>query len=193
MAKLYFIRHARPAANWGEDADPGLDAVGQQQAEATARTMQQTLKRMPIYTSPLRRCRETARPLELQWQRSAEVFEAVAELPSPLLDLRARQQWLEQAMRGTWHELNAVASSGSTDYLAWRQTLLDSLARLSQDSVIFSHFIAINVVIGAAYAREDVVCFRPDHASITCVEANKGVLRIVQLGRQTNTTVLPRA
>jgi broad specificity phosphatase PhoE len=193
MAKLYLIRHARPAASWGEDTDPGLDAVGQQQAEATARTMDQTLDRMPIYTSPLRRCRETARPLELLWQRSAEVFEAVAELPSPLLDLRARQQWLEQAMQGTWHELNDLASSGSMDYLAWRQTLLDSLARLPQDSVIFSHFIAINVAIGAAYAREDVVCFRPDHASITCVETVNGCLRVVQLGRQTNTTVLPRA
>jgi len=193
MAKLYLIRHARPAAGWGEDADPGLDAVGQQQAEATARTMDETLDRMPIYTSPLRRCRETARPLELLWQRSAEVFEAVAELPSPVLDLRARQQWLQQAMRGTWHELNDLASSGSTDYLAWRQTLLDSLARLSQDSVIFSHFIAINVVIGAAYAREDVVCFRPDHASITCVETANGSLRVVELRRQTNTTVLPRA
>ena len=193
MAKLYLIRHARPAAKWGEDPDPGLDAVGQQQAEATALTMEKTLDRMPIYTSPLRRCRETARPLELLWRQPAEVLEAVAEIPSPLLDLHARQQWLEQAMRGTWHELNDLVSSGSTDYLAWRQTLLDSLARLSQDSVIFSHFIAINVVIGVAYARDDVVCFRPDHASITCVEADNGSLRVVQLGRQTNTTVLPRA
>ena len=64
MPKLYLIRHARPAAGWGEDADPGLDATGQQQAEAAARTLAQTLDRMPIYTSPLRRCRETARPLE---------------------------------------------------------------------------------------------------------------------------------
>jgi len=36
------------------------------------------------------------------------------------------------------------------------------------------------------------VCFRPDHASITCVEVVSDGLRIVELGRQTDTTVLPR-
>ena len=192
MPRLYLIRHARPAAAWGDEADPGLDATGQQQAEAAARTLAQTLDCMPIYTSPLRRCRETARPLERLWRRSAEVLEPVAELPSPPLPLRARQQWLRQVMRGTWRELNDLAPTGSPDYLAWRQTLLDSLARLPQKSVVFSHFIAINVAVAAALSREDVVCFWPDHASITCVEAGNGSVRLVDLGRQAETTVLAR-
>jgi broad specificity phosphatase PhoE len=192
MPKLYLIRHARPAAAWGEDADPGLDATGQQQAEAATRTLAQTLDRMPIYTSPLRRCRETARPLERLWQRSAEVLEPVAELPSPPLDLPARQQWLRQAMQGTWRELNDLAPAGSPDYSVWRQALLDALARLPQDSVVFSHFIAINVAVAAAYSREDVVCFRPDHASITCVEAGNGSVRLIELGHEADTTILSR-
>jgi len=192
MPRHYLVRHARPAASWGEETDPGLDATGHQQAEAAALTLAQTLDRMPIYSSPLRRCRETAHPLERMWQRSAEVFDPVAELPAPPVDLRARQQWLEQAMLGTWQEMNDFAPPGSPDYLAWRETLLDSLARIPHDSVIFSHFIAINVVVGAARSRQDVVCFRPDHASITCVEVlNEGV-RIVELGRQADTTVLAR-
>ena len=192
MPKLYLIRHARPAASWGEEADPGLDATGQQQAEAAARTLAQRLDSAPIYTSPLRRCRETALPLEKLWQRAAEVFEAVAELPSPPLDLQARQQWLRKAMLGTWRELNDLAPAGSPDYLVWRQTLLDSLTCLRRDSVVFSHFIAINVAVAAAHAREDVVCFRPDHASITCVEVGNGSVRVVELGRQADTTVLNR-
>jgi broad specificity phosphatase PhoE len=192
MPKLYLIRHARPAAGWGEETNPGLDAVGQQQAEAAARTLGQTLGPLPIYTSPLRRCRETAHPLERLWDRQAEVFEPVAELPSPPLDLRARQQWLQQAMRGTWRELSELAPAGAPDYLAWRQTLLDSLARLPQDSVVFTHFIAINVAVAAARSREEVVCFRPDHASITCVELGDGGLRLVELGRQADTTVVAR-
>ena len=192
MARLYLIRHARPAASWGEDTDPGLDADGQQQAEAAARRLARTLHRMPIYTSPLRRCRETARPLERLWQRPAEVFEPVAELPSPPLDLGARQRWLQHAMRGTWSELHEFAPAGSPDYLGWRQTVLNSLARMPQDGVIFSHFIAINVAVGAARACEDVVCFRPDHASITCVEIANGSLQLVELGRETDTTVLAR-
>jgi hypothetical protein len=62
-------------------------------------------------------CRETALPLEELWQRTAEVFEPVTGLPSPPLDLRARQQWLKQAMQGTWRELHDLAPPGSLDYL----------------------------------------------------------------------------
>jgi broad specificity phosphatase PhoE len=193
MQKLYLIRHAHPAASWGEAADPALDAAGQEQAEAAARTVAKMLGRVPIYTSPLRRCRETARPLEQLWRRSADVFEPVAELPSPPLDLRARQQWLAQAMQGTWRELSDLAPGGSPDFLAWRQNVLDSLVGLPHESVVFTHFIAINVAVAAARSSEHVVCFRPDYASITCVEAGSGILRLVQLGREANTTVLTRA
>jgi broad specificity phosphatase PhoE len=192
MPKLYLIRHARPAASWGEHADPGLDAAGQRQAEEASRTLARTLDRVPIYTSPLRRCRETARPLERLWQRSAEVLESVAELPSPPLPVPARRQWLRQAMRGTWRDLADRAPAGAPDYLAWRQALLDSLSRLPEASVVFTHFIAINVAVAAALSRDDVVCFRPDHTSITRVEAENGSLRVIELGQQADTEILAR-
>jgi len=192
MPKLYLIRHARPAAGWGEHADPGLDATGQRQAEEVARTLSQTLDRAPIFTSPLCRCRETAQPLEVLWEQSARVLEPVAELPSPPLPLEARQRWLRKTMQGTWRELSDNAPAGSPDYLGWRRTLLESLDRLQEDSVVFSHFIAINVAVGAALARDDVVCFWPDHASVTCVETANGRLRLVDLGRQADTAVLSR-
>jgi broad specificity phosphatase PhoE len=192
MAKLYLVRHARPAAGWGEHADPGLDATGERQAEEASRTLAQALDRVPLYTSPLRRCRETAHPLERLWRQSAQVFEPVAELPSPPLSLEARQGWLRQTMQGTWQDLTDRAPTGSPDYLAWRHTLLDSLGRLREDSVIFSHFIAINVAVGAALSRDDVVCFWPDYASITCVETGNRRLRVVDLGRQADTAVFSR-
>jgi broad specificity phosphatase PhoE len=192
MARLYLIRHARPSTTWGEEPDPALDAIGRGQAEAAAQALSETLERMPIYTSPLRRCRETAHPLERLWQRKADVFEPIAEIPSPPVDRRLKQQWLKEAMLGTWQDLNRSAPPGSPDYLAWRQALLNALARMSGDSVIVTHFIAINVVVGTAQSRDDVVCFRPDHASVTCVEmANEGV-RLLELGQQSDTTVLAR-
>jgi len=193
MPKLHLIRHARPAAGWGEEPDPGLDATGQRQAEEASQALARSRGRMPVYTSPLRRCRETARPLERLWERSAQVFEPVAELPSPRLPLEARHSWLLRTMQGTWQELNNRAPVGSPDYLAWRRTLLDSLLRLREDCVVFSHFIAINAAVGAALARDDVVCFRPDHASITCVETVNGRFCLVDLGREADTAVLSRS
>jgi broad specificity phosphatase PhoE len=95
-------------------------------------------------------------------------------------------------MSGTWQDLADLAPSGSQDYLAWHRALLDSLARLPHDGVVFSHFIAINAAVGAALSRDDVVCFWPDYASITCIETVNGSLRLVDLGRQAETTILTR-
>jgi broad specificity phosphatase PhoE len=120
------------------------------------------------------------------------VLEPVAELPSPPLPPEARRQWLRRAMSGTWQDLAGLAPTGSPDYLAWRLALLDSLARLPHDSVVFSHFIAINAAVGAALCRDDVVCFWPDYASITCVETVNGSLRLIGLGRQAETTIFAR-
>ena len=54
---------------------------------------------------------------------------------------------------------------------------------MAGDAVIFSHFIAINVVIGAVNKSEQVISFRPDHASITVIEAGEGGIAVKALGR----------
>lgn len=192
MPRLYLVRHAKPAAGWGQDPDPGLDTIGTAQAQTLAGELAGVLAHLPILSSPLRRCRDTARPLEHAWQQTADIFPAVAEIPAPPLDLAARHEWLRAAMPGTWPELQASAPQGCADYLAWRQALLESLTSLQRDSVIFTHFIAINVVVGAARGVDDVVCFRPDHASVTIVETSEDGLRIARLGREAITEVLTR-
>lgn len=193
MAHLYLVRHAKPAASWGEDSDPGLDATGIAQARAVAEELAGSLSRMPLYTSPLRRCRETAEPLAQVWFCDPEPMPAVAEIPAPPLDLADRHDWLIAAMRGTWQQLQANAPPGSIDYLAWRRQLVDTLLALEHDCVICTHFIALNVAVGAAQRRDEVVCFRPDYASVTVLGTDGGHLRIVDLGRQAETFVLARS
>lgn len=192
MPRLYLVRHAKPAASWGEDPDPGLDAAGIAQARAMAEELAGSLARLPLYTSPMRRCRETAEPLAQLWFCDAELMPAVAEIPSPPLDLAARQDWLIAAMRGTWKQLHHNAPAGSIDYLAWRRQLLDSLLAIEHDCVICTHFIALNVAVGAAQRRDEVVCFRPDYASVTVLDRERGRLRVIDLGRQAETFVLAR-
>lgn len=89
------------------------------------------------------------------------------------------KQW---PVRG--HNSSSKRSRGP-DYQAWRNTLLRRTASLAEDSVSFSHFIAINVVVAAARNDDAVVCFRPDHASITVIET--------QLGQQAQSLVLARS
>jgi broad specificity phosphatase PhoE len=192
MPSLYLVRHAKPAASWGEAPDPGLDATGIAQARTTAETLAGSLSRLPLYTSPLRRCRETAEPLAQLWFCDAEPMPAVAEIPSPPVHLAARHDWLIAAMRGTWQQLHGNAPTGSIDYLRWRQQVIDSLLAIDRDCVICTHFIAINVAVGAAQRRDEVVCFRPDYASVTVIGTDRGRLRVIELGQQAETLVLAR-
>lgn len=193
MPRIYLVRHAKPAAAWGDDSDPGLDALGATQAEAVAQQLAQaTSGRLPVYTSPLRRCRETAMPLSRLWNCEASAMPSVAEIPSPPISGEARREWLITAMNGTWRDLHAGAPAGSIDYLDWRRRVIDALLVLPHDSVVFTHYIAINVAAGAAQKRDDVVCFRPDHASITVLAAGARGLELVQLGREAQTSVLTR-
>jgi broad specificity phosphatase PhoE len=192
MPRLYLLRHAKPAATWGEDPDPGLGFTGLAQARATAENLAGSLLRLALYTSPLRRCRETAAPLAQIWFCDAVPMSAVAEIPSPPIDLAARHDWLIAAMRGTWQQLHDNAPPGSIDYLQWRRALVESLSAIDHDCVICTHFIAINVAVGAAQNRDEVVCFRPDHASVTVLSNDGGKLRLVELGAQADTLVLTR-
>lgn len=190
MPRIYLVRHAKPAAAWGDDPDPGLDALGVTQAAAAAQQLANATTLLPIYSSPLRRCRETALPLCELWRRDATVLPSVAEIPSPPVDRAAKRVWLTAGMNGTWSELQRQAPPGSIDYLDWRRSVVDALQALPHDCVVFTHYIAINVAAGAAQRREEVVCFRPDHASVTVIETSAQGLRLVELGKQAQTGVL---
>ena len=68
------------------------------------------------------------------------------------------------------------------DLLLWRQGVVEALLALKVDTVVFTHFIAINVVVGAATGDDRIVCFWPDNGSITIVEADGSRLTLMELG-----------
>lgn len=190
MTTLYLVRHAKPAATWGEATDPGLDATGVAQAERTASQLHQRLAPIGVYTSPLRRCVETAQPLTALWNAKAQLLPQVAEVPSPPLSIAERAKWLAAGMQGTWVQLQASSPPGSPDYAAWREQLLHALRSMQSDAVIYSHYIAINVVIGAAQGHDRVISFRPGHASVTTVELTNGLFIVRELGVEADGGVL---
>jgi broad specificity phosphatase PhoE len=190
MTTHYLVRHAKPAATWGEATDPGLDAAGVAQAEQTANELRKKLPRLALYTSPLRRCVETSQPLAKLWQTAAALLPEVAEVPSPPMSTVERAKWLASGMQGTWAQLQASSPPGSPDYLAWRNTLLRTLRSLKSDSVIYTHYIAINVVIGAAQDHDRVISFRPGHASITTIEVANDRFVVRELGVEADGGVL---
>ncbi len=181
MGKIYMVRHGKAASGFDGHLDPGLDDLGRSQAVATARELA-PLGPLPLLSSPLARARETAEPLADLWQTDVHIEPRVAEIPSPTRDLAARTTWLRQAMAGRWSDLGA-------ELMHWRQALVDCLLDLPQDSVVFCHYIAINVAVGAARNDDRLVIFAPDNGSVTVFSTDSGALELVELGRTADTHV----
>lgn len=180
MPRLYLVRHGKAEAGFGESTDPGLDEKGQRQAEVASARLA-PLGPLPILTSPLKRTRETAVPLAQLWKQKPMVEEAVAEIPSPSMGLAERIEWLRNFMRGSWRDADAGLA-------AWRENLIGTLASIDTDTVIFSHFVAINVAAGAALGDERVVVFSPDNCSVTVLDVTDGALALVEKGHEAELT-----
>ena len=192
MGKIFMVRHGKAAAGWDGAADPGLDLTGHAEAEAVAKDLTARLASpVAVYTSPLKRCRETAEPLVNMWQTQSIVEPRVAEIPSPIEDLVARTEWLRSVMAGSWADLSADPESSGIDFAGWQADVVTALVSLgkSEDIVVFSHFIALNAAYCAATGANQVVAFRPDNCSVSVFESNGEILELLEQGHEGDTHV----
>lgn len=186
MTIVRLVRHGRAAAGWDVDPDPGLDELGHSQALDAAHRLAAS-GRVPVLSSPLRRCRETAAPLAALWSTSVEIEPGVAEIPSPEgYDIGDRVVWLRTAMAGEW----AALGQRYTDFRDGVVETIVALAdRHAEGCVVFSHFIAINAVIGAALGDDRLVIRSLDNASITVVEVTGSSIELVEGGHEADTLI----
>lgn len=176
MSLLYLVRHGEAAASWYEAHDPGLSPQGHKQAQRVREELA-PLGPLSIVTSPLMRARETAEPLLGLWKREAVVDPRVGEIPSPVLELQGRTAWLREVMARRWPELGA-------ELQAWRRQVLETLCEVTEDTVIFTHFVVINVAFGHAAGDDRVLSFWPRNGSITVLENRGAALLLVKQGAQ---------
>lgn len=177
------VRHGRAAAGWDRDADPDLDDVGLAQAAAVATRLVAEVEQPSIVTSPLLRCRSTAEAYAALTGRPVVVEPDVAEIPSPEgVDMADRVEWLRAAMGGTWTDLGER-------YTAFRDRVVARVAACEHDTVVFSHFVAINAVIGDCLADDRLVIRRLDNCSVTTVAVGGDGLRLVDAGHEADTLI----
>lgn len=190
VIRVHLVRHGRAAAGWDTDPDPGLDELGREQAAATASRLAELTSTgidLDVVSSPLRRCRETAEFLLGAWGRPTgrlDVVEAVREIPSPAgVPMAERVEWLRRAMAGTWADLGSP-------YTDFRDGVLEFVRTRARPTVVFSHFIAINAVIGTCLGDDRVVIDSLDNASVTVVDVDaRGDVHLVERGRQADTLI----
>lgn len=182
MTRVYLVRHGRAAAGWSTDPDPGLDEFGLAQAWDVAARLAH-LGPLAVVSSPLRRCQQTAAPLASRWAVSVRTETAVAEIPSPQgVAMVDRVDWLRGTMAADWAALGPR-------YTEFRDRVVSVVAGLVADTVVFSHFVAINAVIGAAVRDDRLVIRSLDNASVTIVDVNDGALQLVEGGGEADTLI----
>ena len=185
MIRLFLIRHGEPEAVWGGGADdPGLSAAGQRQAEAAAEALKER-GWLEVFSSPMRRCRETAAPYAGGAGRSFTIEPRVSEVLSPP-DAPDRRAWLLENFPWRGGGLRFWSTLGP-ELHAWRADMLGFVRGLGQDCAVFTHFIAINVIVGAALRRDETIICKPAYASITELTVERDALTLVSLGEEMQT------
>lgn len=177
MTLIRLVRHAEPREAVG--VDPDLTSTGLDQAAALV----PILRPCALVTSPMKRARSTARALERAWGAGATVEDAVRELPSPASTNVDRREWLNQALRSTFAQLD-------DEHRRWRDGILSYLRSITADTVIVTHAIVINAAVGHCIGDDRVWHMRPAHASVTTLQVDRSrELTVVERGTQIDSIV----
>ena len=137
-----------------------------QQASDAARRLF-PLGPLAVVTSPLQRARETSEPLAKLWQREAVIDPAVPEIP-----ITAGAGARRRAPTGCGDSWLAPGTA-TLELAKWREDLIAALTGFPEDTVVFSHYVAINVAVSAALRDARVTIFHPDNCSVTIFDADQ--------------------
>ena len=195
MIKIYLVRHGEASEGWTSQ-DPPLSELGKSQAQSLMTFMDSVIDESSInntnaISSPLNRCKETA-SLALE-KKYLEILinDNFRELPSPTLDLEKRVNWLRRILPLTWPELlkDKETIESGVNFTQWKENIMTNIYSLKKDTIIFTHFVVINAVIGEILKSDKIINFQPSNCSITEINKINDKLKIMKLGKSLESKV----
>tara|TARA_Y100000022_G_scaffold15216_1_gene11876 strand:- start:92 stop:646 length:555 start_codon:yes stop_codon:yes gene_type:complete len=182
--KIFLIRHGEAAQSWDQSADPGLSELGKEQALECFDTLdaKENLNQFNLVSSPLKRAQETSLHFKKNLNKHLYLNEAFREIPSPGISLLKRKDWLQEVFKKNINELEKPQQ-------IWQSKILSTLKGLTDPTIVFSHFMVINIVVSTLRNDPRVVSFYPDNCSITELEFNKGKLNLISTGNELQTQI----
>ena len=143
MTEIILVRHGEASASWQESTDPGLSELGERQAEECANLLLNIngINEYELVSSPLKRAIETGSKLEEKLKGNLNINSSFAEIPSPGISLEDRQAWLREIF-------NKKISNLKKPQAEWRKNIIDKIWQIENPTVIFSHFMVINTIVG---------------------------------------------
>lgn len=184
--ELLLIRHALPerVETVGRAADPPLAALGHRQSSALAEWLGgETVD--SLYSSPMRRARETATPVGTATGLEPVVVEGVAEYDRdaeayvPIEELRAADD-------PRWHDLvnGKYFEDGDLDAASFQRTVVQAIDGIvadnrSRTAAVVCHGGVINAYVGYVLGLEAFMVFEPMYTGITRIRASSRGHRMI--------------
>jgi broad specificity phosphatase PhoE len=139
--KLYFVRHGQSEANTrhiiSNRASPfALTSLGLEQAHALARSLSD-VPVMAIFSSPIRRARETAEILAASFNQTYQVTEALREYDCGVLEEKSdTESWRlhsEIAEDWVWHHNHSRKPEGGESFFDIQKRFVPFIEQLTGD------------------------------------------------------------
>ena len=195
MIKIYLVRHGEASEGWTSQ-DPPLSELGKLQAKSLMTFVnsifdENSTNNTNAISSPLNRCKETASLALKKKYLEIAINDNFRELPSPTIDLEKRVNWLRRILPLTWSELlkDKETMESGVNFTQWRENIMSNIYSLKKDTIIFTHFVVINAVIGEILKSDKIVNFQPANCSITEISKKNDKLKIVKLGKSLESKV----
>ncbi len=192
--ELIFVRHGRPEQIQNSDdtpADPPLAEIGREQALAVASWLsEESIDH--IYTSPMRRARETCQPIEKVLGLTAGIRDDISEFDRDS-NSYIPMEVLKEINRKAWERMASGAMSGSPETLSsWYTTTVTQVevivrAHSGQRVVVVCHGGVINAYLARCldFDIQNFMKFDVDYTSVTRVLASEAGHRSVKSVNET--------
>ena len=165
---IILIRHGEAAQSWGDHPDPDLSEDGFKQAKLLEEHSElQNLHLYEFVSSPKARAKSTAIPLAKKFNKEIIINDIFSEIPSGNIDANEKKQWLTKTMK---EDIGSL----SKEVMEWRIKILSQVFGMRKDTIIFSHFMVINALVGELAKHPNLLHFYPDYTSLTKISLENG-------------------
>ena len=170
---LIFIRHGEAAESWGEHPDPGLSKNGISQSQKLiSNPSLQSLENFMFISSPKSRAKMTAAPILKKYNKKLIIDNHFSEIPSSNIKASEKREWLKKVMTMNIDDL-------PTEVSVWRDSIISKTLSFTNNTIIFSHFMVMNVLASYANSEQRLLSFYPDYTSfIKIVLRNESIYSI---------------
>ena len=180
---LLLVRHGEAAESWGKHPDPGLSELGiKQSASLVNNKMLELLDSYSFVSSPKLRAKITAEPLIKKFNKELIIQDAYSEIPSDDIDNSQKKAWLTNVMNTDIRDL--------PDFVAnWRNNIIKHSLGVSQNTIIFTHFMVINALVSSLLQKSALMYFYPNYVSVTKITFENKEVKSISLGDEKKTII----